>query len=147
MLADEARRVRILQYYQQVGIDQAYPVRCRRPVLQVGERDVREYYRVRNLNYPYQYHNGGIWPFIGGFYVVALVKAGRMAQAERALERLAEMNHGGRQGEWEFNEWLHGLSGCPMGFPLQTWSAAMYLYAYHCFQSGQVTGLEALDLS
>jgi hypothetical protein len=35
----------------------------------------------------------------------------------------------GRTREWEFNEWFHGLSGRPMGFAGQSWSAAMYLFA------------------
>ena len=41
------------------------------------------------------------------------------------------MNH-----EWEFNEWLHGERGHPMGFGGQAWSAAMYLYADGAVQTG-----------
>ena len=40
------------------------------------------------LNLPHYYHNGGIWPFIGGFYVAALVKAGRLKEAQECHRRL-----------------------------------------------------------
>ena len=45
------------------------------------------------------------------------------AQAAEQLERLAELNRQGVRGEWEFNEWAHGVSGRPMGFARQSWSA------------------------
>lgn len=54
------------------------------------------------------------------------------------MERLAEMNRLGREREWEFNEWFHGLSGHPMGFAGQSWSAAMYLFALGAYQKGRV---------
>lgn len=103
----------------------------------------REYYRNNNLNIPEQYHNGGIWPFVGGFYVAALVKAGRMEEARRQLEKLAKVNRLGLEEEWEFNEWCHGRTGRPMGYPHQAWSAGMYLYPYHCVQLARVPLLQA----
>ncbi len=69
---------------------------------------------------------------MGGFYVAGLVKAGRMEEAHRQLEKLAEVNRLGIEGEWEFNEWCHGRSGQPMGYPHQAWSAGMYVFAYRC---------------
>jgi hypothetical protein len=101
------------------------------PVIHPGDPDWRDYYG--ELNQPYSYHNGGVWPFIGGFYVAALVKAGRLSKAEAALERLAAMNRDG-----EFNEWHHGQSGAPLGVRDQAWSAGMYLYAYHCVAAGKM---------
>jgi|GEM_PF-1835174 len=92
----------------------------------------KKYYRNNNLNLPEQYHNGGIWPFVGGFYVAALVKAGRLDEARRQLEKLAEVNRQGAEFEWEFNEWCHGRTGQPMGYPHQAWSAGMYIFACHC---------------
>jgi glycogen debranching enzyme len=81
---------------------------------------------------PNQYHNGGVWPWVGGLYVAALVRAGLMERAHSALHQLAEANKYGRDHEWEFNEWLHGITGEPKGSPDQLWSAGMYLYAYMC---------------
>lgn len=121
------REKRILDYMRQVGIADPYPVRVLHPIIYPGNKDWREYYRNNNLNLPEQYHNGGIWPFVGGFYVAALVKAGRVAEARRQLEKLAQLNRLGVEEEWEFNEWCQGRSGQPMGYPHQAWSAGMYI--------------------
>jgi glycogen debranching enzyme len=137
-VANPAQEKRILDYLYQVGIGEPFPVRVLHPVIYPGSKDWREYYRNNNLNLPEQYHNGGIWPFVGGFYVAALVKTGRRAEAERQLAKLAEVNRLGVDGEWEFNEWCHGRTGQPMGYPNQAWSAGMYLYAYHCVTTGTV---------
>lgn len=135
-VANPAQVKRILDYLYQVGIDDPYPVRVLHAVIHPGNKDWREYYRNNNLNLPHQYHNGGIWPFVGGFYIAALVKAGRQAHAALALERLAALNQLGTEEPWEFNEWCHGTTGRPMGYPHQAWSAGMYVYAYHCVREG-----------
>ena len=51
---------------------------------------------------------------------------------------VAEVNRLGVDEEWEFNEWCHGRSGQPMGYPHQAWSAGMYLYASHCVSTKTV---------
>lgn len=137
-VANPAQEKRILDYLHQVGIADPYPVRVLHPVIYPGSKDWREYYRNNNLNLPEQYHNGGIWPFVGSFYVAALVKAGRMDEARRQLEKLAEVNQMGVEAEWEFNEWCHGRTGQPMGYPHQAWSAGMYVFAYHSVSMGHV---------
>jgi glycogen debranching enzyme len=75
---------------------------------------------------------------VGGFYIAALIKAGRMDEAEHQLVKLAEVNQLGNEGEWEFNEWCHGRTGQPMGYPHQAWSAGMYLFASHCVSTKAV---------
>jgi glycogen debranching enzyme len=137
-VANPAQEKRILDYLHQVGIAEPYPVRVLHPVIHPGNKDWREYYRNNNLNLPEQYHNGGIWPFVGGFYVAALVKAGRVEQARRQLGKLAEVNRLGVDEEWEFNEWCHGRTGQPMGYPHQAWSAGMYVFAHHCVSTSTV---------
>ncbi len=135
-VANPAQEHRILDYLYQVGIAEPYPVRVLHPVIYPGSKDWREYYRNNNLNLPDQYHNGGIWPFVGGFYVAVLVKVGRLEEARHQLKKLAEINRLGINQEWEFNEWCHGRTGRPMGYPHQAWSAGMYIYAYHCIVQG-----------
>jgi glycogen debranching enzyme len=135
-IADEAKRERILTHAHAVGADAPQPIKAFYPPIHPGDRDWREYFRSRNLNLPFQYHNGGSWPFLGGFYVAALRCAGWNERAETQLEALAESNRLGKHVEWEFNEWHHGLSGRPMGHPQQAWSAAMYLYALDAVESG-----------
>ena len=137
-VANPAQEKRILDYLHQVGIAEPYPVRVLHPVIHPGNKDWREYYRNNNLNLPEQYHNGGIWPFVGGFYVAALVKAGRMHEARLQLEKLAEVNRLGVEEEWEFNEWCQGRTGRPMGYPHQAWSAGMYIFAHRCVAEEKV---------
>lgn len=142
-LADADRTRSILRFLRQVGADQPFPVKAIHPPIFPGDKDWREYYRSRNLNLPHQYHNGGIWPFIGGFYVAALVHTGRLEEAARQLHQLALANQQGLEHEWEFNEWLHGQTGLPMGYPRQAWSAAMYLFADAAVQRGSLPPLSA----
>lgn len=137
-VADQTQADLILDYIHGCGMNEPYPIRSLYPVINPNDKDWRDYYRVRNLNQPYHYHNGGIWGFIGGFYVAALVQAGRLAEAEYQLGKLTELNRAGVRAEWEFNEWFHGQSGRPMGFAGQSWSAAMYIYAHDAVSKGQV---------
>lgn len=90
--------------------------------------------RYAQYNQPGQYHNGGIWPFVCGFYIAALVAAKRYNLAERKLLALTELVRAGRSAEVEFgfNEWHRAQDGTPRGQDWQSWSAAMYLYAAEC---------------
>jgi Alkaline and neutral invertase len=95
--------------------------------------------RYEKFNPPGDYHNGGIWPFIAGFYVAALVAARRYELAEEKLSALTKvitvsntlLNQNLKYG---FNEWLKAQDGKPMGQNWQTWSASMYLYASKCVE-------------
>jgi glycogen debranching enzyme len=137
-IADGHRTEHILRYMHQVGMAEPYPTKAIYPPIFPGEAHWREYYRSRNLNLPHQYHNGGIWPMIGGFHVAALARHRWFDEAERLLVLLAEANHQkGSDGEG-FNEWLHGECGHPMGFGQQAWSAAMFVYAAHAVQTGKL---------
>jgi GH15 family glucan-1,4-alpha-glucosidase len=137
-IADGHRSEHILHYMQQVGMAEPYPTKAIHPPTYPGESSWREYYRSRNLNLPNQYHNGGIWPMIGGFHVATLVKRGWKQEAERMLVRLAAANHQGNRASWEFNEWMHGETGHPMGYTHQAWSAAMFLYAENAVATGRL---------
>jgi glycogen debranching enzyme len=74
-----------------------------------------------------------VWPFLGGFHIAALVKAGRRDVAGATWRRLAELNQVG-----QFNEWHHGETGEPMGVQDQAWSAGMYLFACECMRRNRV---------
>jgi glycogen debranching enzyme len=77
-------------------------------------------------NLPHQYHNGGIWPFVGAYWVMVLAQLGRTKEAQQALARLAAVN---ALDGWRFTEWLHGRTAAPMGTAGQSWNAATYLLA------------------
>ncbi|MBI5960385.1 MAG: glycogen debranching protein [Chloroflexi bacterium] len=143
-IADGHRRDHILHYMDQVGMAEPYPTKAIYPPIYPNEREWREYYRSRNLNLPHQYHNGGIWPMIGGFHVAALVMHGWKDRAKELLMGLVKGNSMAVDGGCCFNEWLHGQSGHPMGFEQQAWSAAMFLYAEHAVRTGKLPLFDAL---
>ena len=92
--------------------------------------------RYEIYNNPGEYHNGGIWPFVCGFYIAALVAAKRY---KLAREKLFELTHCIKisldgSGKYGFNEWMKAQDGKPMGQEWQTWSAALYLYAAKCVE-------------
>lgn len=129
-VADDGRTAVILDFIERHRVGE-WPARALTPAIRPGDPDWRDYYGT--LNTPDHYHNGGVWPFIGGFYVAALVAAGRPYEASAALDRLADLNRRG-----EFNEWHHGVTGEPMGVRDQAWSAGMYLFAQDCLRRGTV---------
>jgi len=92
----------------------------------------RAYMARHRQNFEHRYHNGGIWPFIGGFWVMTLALLGKRRLAARQLERLARVN---AINGWEFNEWFHGKTGKPSGMAGQSWNAAMYLLALRALES------------
>ena len=129
-ISDSRRTDQILTYFDEVGVARPYPAKAIHPPIQPGHKDWRDYYRNGDRSLPEQYHNGGIWPFIGGFLIAALVEAGRHDEAAEHLERLSAALHESHGDAWEFNEWHHGRTGRPMGAPQQAWTAALYLFAF-----------------
>ncbi|MEO0452757.1 MAG: HAD-IIB family hydrolase [Verrucomicrobiota bacterium] len=112
-----------------VGVNSPWPVSNLYPVVQSGDPDWKDYYTVNLLNLPGHYHNGGIWPFIGGMWVRFIHRLGLSDIAAHELVRLAEMCKLGMSAEWEFNEWHHGTTGRPLGKRYQAWSASSFIRA------------------
>lgn len=104
------------------------------PFIQHGDSDWHPRYEI--FNNPGDYHNGGVWPFICGIYIAALVAAKRFSLAREKLDALTEcVKISKKEGvEYGFNEWLKAQDGKPMGQDWQSWSAAMYLYAAKCVE-------------
>ena len=110
---------------------------CFFPFAQPSDPDWHPRYAIYNL--PGHYHNGGVWPFVCGFYIAALVAAGEpgiAAEKLRALTALVQLSRKAR-GAFGFNEWYFPLDGSPAGEDWQTWSASMYLYAAACVEAGR----------
>jgi hypothetical protein len=131
-LADRTASARTLRALQRAQVHEPYPVRAvARPI---GPRSKlwRAYMMRHRQNLEWQYHNGGIWPMVGGFWVTALVACGRLSLAEAELVKLARAC---ALGNWRFTEWLHGRTLAPRGMPGQSWNAAAYLIAHHAVQS------------
>ena len=127
-LADAAAARRTLDALDRARVGERWPVRvvCE-PIL---EESVfwRPYMSRHKQNFAWQYHNGGIWPFVGGFWVAALAERGDRKRAERELAKLAAVN---ALDDWAFTEWLNGQTGAPGGMRGQSWNAAAFLMAHH----------------
>lgn len=136
----------ILRFIEKNKINRPYPCKTIHPPIKKGDKEWHDYFAESESVRPYHYANAGIWPFIGGFYVAALVKAGQLNKAKRELTLLAKANRlikpdiklkkwlaSRSLGEgWGFQEWLHGKTGKPEGgsSPYQGWSAGAYVFAY-----------------
>jgi hypothetical protein len=109
---------------------------CFFPAIQPSDPDWHPRYATYNL--PGHYHNGGVWPFVCGFYIAALVTAGEQRLAEAKLRTLTALVRPSRKappGVFGFNEWFRAQDGTPAGEDWQTWSASMYLYAAACVEA------------
>ena len=102
--------------------------------------------RYRDFNNPGEYHNGGIWPFICGFYIASLVATGRQRLAEEKLAALTLLARCSLDPkvDFGFNEWIRAQDGRAGGVDWQTWSAAMYLYAVACVETQQTPLFDAV---
>ncbi len=114
------------------------------PYTQPGDSDWHPRYADYNL--PGDYHNGGIWPFICGLYIAALVAAKQYQLAEDKLVALTHCIRKSTDGKLQFgfNEWIKAQDGKPMGQNWQTWSAALYLYAATCVEEKRTPFFEEI---
>ncbi|MET3182056.1 UNVERIFIED_ORG: glycogen debranching enzyme [Variovorax guangxiensis] len=125
-LADPAMANRIVDTITQARASEPYPVRVVLHPLSRQHPLWRAYMGRHQQNIVHQYHNGGIWPFVGGFWVMALAKLGAHEMAWSELVRLAQVN---ALDDWRFTEWFHGRTLSPMGMAGQSWNAATFLLA------------------
>lgn len=90
---------------------------------------LRRYHLYSFRNIPHQYHNGGIWPVWLGWLGVALSRSGR----EDSLVRLRECVTSALRAapSFEFNEFLHGVTGAPGGMSRMAYSATGLVLLKH----------------
>jgi glycogen debranching enzyme len=125
-----------------------YPMRTYTRSFEADDRwgmyrqDLDAFQDPRWSNPPGRYHNGGVWPFIGGLYVVALNRVGMVDEARAEIARVAAANRLSREpgAGWGFHEWIDARTGKPEGAPGQSWSAGAYLLAVEVL-SGRTVSL------
>ncbi|MEK6934986.1 MAG: glycoside hydrolase 100 family protein [Nanoarchaeota archaeon] len=131
-LASRNESISILKYIKSKKIDKPYPVKAIYPPITKKSKHWQDYY-VKSGSLPNKYLNGGIWTYIGGFYVVGLVKMGKINEARKVLKKLAEANIRGN-----FAEWMDGKTGKPGGGKSeQTWNAGLYILAYESVEKNK----------
>ncbi len=125
-LADADMASSIVQRVGEAAASEPWPVRVVLHPLSQQHPLWRPYMGRHQQNYLHQYHNGGIWPFVGGFWVMVLAQLGLHDQASAELVKLARAN---AHDDWRFTEWFHGKTLAPMGMAGQSWNAAAFLMA------------------
>jgi len=133
-LADERATRRTLDALTRERVGDPYPVRAVTHPIRHKSSLWRPYMARHRQNQVWQYHNGGIWPMVGGFWIAALAGAGRVRQAREGLVGMARACE---VGNWAFTEWLHGQTLAPRGMPGQSWNAAAFLMAEHAVATGE----------
>lgn len=131
-LADEKKSNKILDYIVKNKINEPYALRAIYPPIEKDSKYWQDYYLDCSAGIPHSYLNGGIWTYIGGFYVLALIKLKRFKEAEKELIKLAEANIKGN-----YPEWISPINKVAYG-TYQAWSAGMYIAAYESFKARKV---------
>jgi glycogen debranching enzyme len=133
-LAGDSMAQQVMRALRSGGAGDPYPGRSViRPIEQQDEL-WRLYMGRHQQNHPHQYHNGGIWPFIGGFWTMALALLGEADRARLELDKLAAANEA---AGWRFTEWFNGRTLEPCGMPGQSWNAAAFLMARDAVEDGR----------
>ena len=78
-------------------------------------------------NYPYEFHNGGSWSMVNGFYGLALLAK---AKDSEALQILNAINEANAVEDFSFYENFNSETKVPNGVPLCAWSAAATVMLY-----------------
>lgn len=80
-------------------------------------------------NYPYEFHNGGSWPMVNGFFGMALQLKNRPEMAQTILKQLDSAN---AQEDFSFYENFNTKTGQPNGVKYCAWSAAATILIHQC---------------
>jgi hypothetical protein len=89
-------------------------------------------------NEPYQYHNGGLWPMISGFYAADLAARGKLEAARRQVIEIHKANQLKMDGSsWSFPEYVHGTLHTAQGTFRQGWSAAGAVIGHFALENKQ----------
>jgi len=81
-------------------------------------------------NAAYEYHNGGLWPVVTGFYAASLAQRGKSQLARQYCQGIHSANRmKNDEGEWSFPEYVHGQRHTPGGTSPLGWSAAAAVIA------------------
>ncbi|MFT5890617.1 MAG: hypothetical protein ACI9Y7_000710 [Dokdonia sp.] len=94
------------------------------PVIKEGDDDwkwLTNNCKYEFRNYPYEFHNGGTWQMVNGFYGVGLSYTNETGKAREVLSQIDTLN---QKENWSFYENFNSKTGVPNGVPFCTWSAA-----------------------
>ncbi|MFO7714442.1 amylo-alpha-1,6-glucosidase [Desulfosarcina sp.] len=90
-------------------------------------------------NHPYEFHNGGLWPMITGFYVADLARRGETDKAGAYLAGIHCANAMCMDGQpWGFPEYVNGSNFSAGGNRHQGWSASAAVMGHAALKGKKV---------
>lgn len=97
-------------------------------------------------NEPYEFHNGGLWPFVTAFYAADLAQRGKTELAKKYLAGTHRANKMKYKGdEWSFPEFIHGKKHKPGGIDHLGWNGAAAILAHHTLEGEKVLSGQAYE--
>lgn len=148
-VADDEQRQAVDAYIEKRGPAELPLLAAFHPVIEPVDDDWKELQMTFSYSFknkPYEFHNGGLWAMISGFYVAALSKQGQRQQAEKHLAAIHRANQMNPEGEdWGFYEYLHGKTLQPGGTRYQAWSAAGALIGHYALQDKPVFRIDGIE--
>jgi len=138
-VADDEQRAEVDRYIAAEVRDTAlHLVPAFHPVITPEDREWEELqmtFAFSFKNAPYEYHNGGIWPMVNGFYAAHLARQGADEAARACLDGIHAANAlPDEEGRWTFPEFVHGREHTPGGQTRLGWSAAGAVIAHHALE-------------
>ena len=135
-VADDEQRDKVDEYIAAEIVNEDLPLLpAFHPVIRPVDEDWQYLHVMFSYNFknrPYEYHNGGLWPMISGFYVADLARRKRTREARKYLAAIHRANAMEMDGEsWGFAEFVHGKTLVASGTRHQGWSAAAAVIGHH----------------
>ena len=149
-VADDLQRARVDSYIETELLDERLPLLpAFHPVIKPVDEDweeLRVMFSYSFKNQPYEFHNGGLWPMLTGFYAADLAQRGETDKARRYLAAVHRANALEMDGEpWSFPEFVHGRELTPGGTRRQGWSAAGAVIAQHALKGERIFWMDSHD--
>jgi glycogen debranching enzyme len=142
-VADDRRREKVDAYI--ADLTENFQIRLLpafHPVITPVDKDWKDLnitFSYTFKNRPYEYHNGGLWPMITGFYVADLARRNKQDAARRFLGAVHDANASEMNSEnWSFPEYINGKNFIPEGTRNQCWSAAGAIIGHQALNGKKV---------
>lgn len=138
-VADETRRDKVDRYIEeQLTADQIKLIPAFSPVIKPVDKDWEELkvtFSYDFKNQPHEFHNGGLWQMLTGFYVADLARRGKQDIARRYLASIHRANSKEMDGQpWSFAEFINGKNFTAGGNRAQCWSASAALMGHYSLE-------------
>jgi len=99
-------------------------------------------------NRPYEFHNGGLWPMLTGFYVADLAQRGKTGKAREYLSGIHCTNAMVMEDQpWGFPEYINGRNFSAGGTRHQCWSASAAIMGHYALEGKTVFRIHENDTS